>query len=205
MKEASTSHEFSEKHRNRLYALDRQVTEILLGAENQCSKKRPLRNLWSPALQKAGKEIVYWKRRISTNGHMDEGTKDLSTHLNLPATIQQSIDISLCYFYLNVARQTYRGIQKHAQEHRDTFLKCRAKEQAAQGNGVVEHAIKQIRKRERLKQDYASIQRASGANKQGLSTLDTPTPNNSGRTLITDATQIHQLLPLEIVVKELHC
>jgi len=74
LKEAIRTDTFSESHRQQLFALDNQVTEILIGAENQCSKKKVGRNLWSLALQKAGKEIVYWKGRLSSNGHADEGT-----------------------------------------------------------------------------------------------------------------------------------
>jgi hypothetical protein len=70
----------------------------------------------------------------------------------------------------------------------------RAREQAAKGNGDIEKAIKQIRQRERLKQDYASIKRAYGGNKQGLSTLDVPDSETGGRTLITGAEQIHEYL-----------
>ena len=185
---------FTERHRQQLFALDTQVTEILLGAENQCSSKRMSRNLWSPALRKAGKEVCYWKRRLRTNGYIDDGTRDLGISLDLPETIQLPMDIQLCQFYSNIAWKTYRGIQKNQREHREKFLRQRAKEQADKGHGDVEKAIKQIRQRERLKQDYASIQRAYGINKRGLSVLDTPDGTTGGRKLITEANEIHSYL-----------
>ena len=174
--------EFTERHRQQLYAVDKQVTEILLGAENQCSSEGMARNLWSPALRKAGKEIGYWRRRLRTNGYIDEGTNKLGISLDLPETIQQPMTVELCQFYSNVVWKTYRGIQKNQREYRDKFLKKRAKEQADKGHSDVAKAIKQIRQRERLKQDYASIQRAYGKNKQGLSVLDTPDLDTQGVT-----------------------
>ena len=47
LNEQSKSGSFTERERRQLFALDRQITEILLGAENQCSTKRAERNLWS--------------------------------------------------------------------------------------------------------------------------------------------------------------
>ena len=97
--------------------MDRQVTEKLLGAENQCS----------PALKKSGQEIVYWKRRLSSNGLLDEGTRDLGKTLNLPDTVQQPMTLPLCQFYLQIAWKSYRGIKAQARAHREIFLKQRAK------------------------------------------------------------------------------
>ena len=142
LREACDNDEFSEVHRRQLFSLDRQVTEILIGAENQCSKRKPYRNLWSPALQKAGQEIGYWKQRLSINGQIDEGTRDIGKALNLPDTVQIPMDIPLCQFYLSVAWKTYRSVQRQAREYREQFLKNRAKEQAGNGNGDVAQAIR---------------------------------------------------------------
>mmetsp|Transcript_20247 Transcript_20247/g.28844 ORF Transcript_20247/g.28844 Transcript_20247/m.28844 type:complete len:455 (+) Transcript_20247:252-1616(+) len=185
--------DFSERHRRQLFALDTQITEILLGAERQCSTKRSARNLWSPALRKAGHEVTYWKRRLRTTGHLDDGTRDLGLSLHLPDTVQQMMDMTLCQFYLSIAWKTYRGIQKTAREHREKFLTQRAKEHADRGNGDIEAAIKQIKQRERMRQDYRSIQHTYGTQKHGLSTLDTP-DETGGRTLLTEADQIHSYL-----------
>ena len=59
LREACDINEFTAEHRLQLFALDRQLTEILLGAEKQCSKKCKLRSLWSPALKKSGQETNY--------------------------------------------------------------------------------------------------------------------------------------------------
>lgn len=91
--------EFTESHRRQLFSLDNQITEIMIGAENQCSNKLRARILWSPALRKAGKEICYWKCRLRTNGYLDEGTRELGIYLDLLATIQQPLAISLCQFF----------------------------------------------------------------------------------------------------------
>lgn len=48
LKEVIRTDSFGDSHRDQLYALDNQVTEILLGAENHCSKKCTKRNFWSP-------------------------------------------------------------------------------------------------------------------------------------------------------------
>ena len=194
LKEAIRTDTFGESHRAQLFALDNQVTEILLGAENQCSKKRVERNLWSPALQKAGKEISYWTSRLRANGAMDAGTRELGESLNLPASIQQPLTIPVCKFYSDIARKTFRSIQAQAKAHREKFLKQLAKERAAKGNKDVEKALVQIKRKERLRRDYASIRRAYGISKQGLATLDVPDLENGGRQLITDANAIHHYL-----------
>ena len=194
LREACESDSFTDMHRQQLFTLDRQVTEILLGAENQCSNKRVFRNLWSPALRKAGKEIIYWKRRLSTNGNLDEGTHDLGIELDLPKTFQQPMTVQLCQFYLGIAWQTYRGIQRQSRMYREKFLKERAREQAAKGNGDVANAIKQIRRREKLKHDYASIRRGYGISKHGLATLDVPDPETGGRRIVTQSDEIHDYL-----------
>ena len=194
LKDAHNAGTFTDQHQKQLFALDNQVTEILLGAENQCSSKRITRNWWSPALKKAGDEIVYWRRRLSTNGCLDDGTRDFGRKLQLPATVQVPMSIDLCKFYLDIAWKSYRGIQRHSKEYREKFLKERAKILAAKGNGDEANALKQIRKREKLRRDYSEIRSAYGKEKQGLATLDVPNPETGGRTLITDATEVHEYL-----------
>ena len=102
---------------------------------------------------------------------MDEGTRDLGSQLNLPDTIQQPMTSTLCQFYLNIAWKTYRGVKTQARVYRDQFLKKRAQEYAAKEDGDTAKAVKQIRLREKLKRDYASIRMGYGENKQGLQAL----------------------------------
>ena len=194
LREACDNDEFTEDHRKLLFALDNQVTEILLGAENKCSTKRQARNLWSPALKKSGQEISYWRQRISTKGLLDGSTRDLGNKLQIPAILQQTLTPEVCKFYLDIAWKSYNGVKKQAREHRMKFLKERAKEQAAKGKGTVEKAIKQIRHREQLKMNYATIRKGYGINRMGLVTLDVPDPDTGGRKLITDADAIHNYL-----------
>ena len=194
MKEAIRTDTFGETHRIQLFALDKQVTEILLGAENQCSKRRPERNSWSPALQRAGKEINYWKNRLSANGLVDEGTRSLGIELELPNMVQEPMTAQLCKFYLDVAWKSYRGIQRQAREHRDKFLQQRAKELAEKGKSDVAKAVQHIGHKERMRGNYASIREAYGISKQGLATLDVPDPRTGGRQLITNASDIHDYL-----------
>jgi hypothetical protein len=79
--------------------------------------------------------------------------------------------------------------------YREKFLQTRAKDYASRGNVDVAQALKQIKRREQLRQDYASIRRGYGANKHGLSTLDTPDPaTEGGRKLLTKSTEIHSYL-----------
>ena len=132
LREASLG-EFTERHRRQLYALDSQITEIMKGAENQCSTKRPIRNLWSPALQKAGQEVTYWRRRLRTNGLLDEGTRNLGAFLDLPATVQVPMDEALCNFYLTIALKTYRGIQINQREYREKFSEAKGEGICRQG------------------------------------------------------------------------
>jgi hypothetical protein len=47
-----------------LNKLDGQITEILLGAEQRCSKKVVNRDKWSPRLQIGGRNILYWRARL---------------------------------------------------------------------------------------------------------------------------------------------
>ena len=85
LRDACDEDEFTDLHRQQLYLLDRQVTEILLGTKNQCSKRKAHRNLWSPALQKAGEEIGYWKRRLHTKGHLYDSTRVLCWRSLIPS------------------------------------------------------------------------------------------------------------------------
>ena len=186
--------EFGEHHRQQLYSLDKQVTEILLGAENRCNTRKVQRNLWSPALQKAGKKISYWKHRLRLNGKLDDNTKTLGLSLAIPATLQQALTLPVCQFYHTIAWKTYKGIQSHERVYRDKFLKERAQVMAAKGNGDVAAAIKQIRHREKARSDFAAIRRGYGIQKQGLATLDVPDPITGGRQLITQAEEIHEYL-----------
>mmetsp|Transcript_22442 Transcript_22442/g.32142 ORF Transcript_22442/g.32142 Transcript_22442/m.32142 type:complete len:176 (+) Transcript_22442:1387-1914(+) len=54
LREAMETGSFTNKHRQQLSILDKQITEILLGAEHQCSKRTDDRNPWSPELATAG-------------------------------------------------------------------------------------------------------------------------------------------------------
>mmetsp|Transcript_748 Transcript_748/g.1130 ORF Transcript_748/g.1130 Transcript_748/m.1130 type:complete len:523 (+) Transcript_748:2168-3736(+) len=104
------------------------------------------------------------------------------------------MSVQLCQFYLNIAWKSYRGIQSQARAHREKFLQKKAKEHVAKGNGDVSKALHQIKRKERLRGDYASIRRAYGTSKQGLATLDVPDETTGGRQLITNATEIHNYL-----------
>ena len=128
LREACDKEEFTDQHRRQLFSLDRQVTEILLEAENKCSTRKAHRNSWSPALQKAGKEIGYWRQRLHTKGQLDEGTKELGITLQIPSSLQRPLSEHLCQFYLSNAWKTYRGIQKQARAYPERFLKERASE-----------------------------------------------------------------------------
>jgi hypothetical protein len=104
------------------------------------------------------------------------------------------MSIELCKFYHSIAWKSYRGVQAQERLYREKFQQKRAKDYAASGNGDMASALKQIKQRERLKGDYASIRRGYGTSKQGLSTLDTPDPLTGGRKLITNSTEIHDYL-----------
>ena len=45
----------------------------------------------------------YWKRRLSTTGRLDKGTKDVGDKLGLPANVQAPMTVELCSYYLSVA------------------------------------------------------------------------------------------------------
>ena len=194
LREAMETNQFELKHQRRLYALDKQVTEILLGAENQCSSRKNDRNLWSPELDNAGTKIKYWRCRLKTNGHIDDSTYDLGTRLRIPSHQQQSMPIEECQKQLSIAWKNYRRIQQKARDLRYKHLKQRAEQHAAKGSGDVATSIKHLRKMERTKYDYQSIRRAYGINKQGLTTLDVPDQDTGGRLLITNKDEIHQYL-----------
>ena len=130
---------------------------------------------------------------MRTNGFLSEGTKDLGSRINLPESVQQTLTIPVCKFYLNIAWKTFNGIKQQAREHRRKFLREKAKEQAAKGNHDVQKIIKQIRHKEQIRQAYTSIRRGYGVSKMGLATLDVP-DESGGRKLITRADEIHAYL-----------
>ena len=73
-------------------------------------------------------------------------------------------------------------------------MKKKAQEYADKGNGDLANALKQIKRKERVKQDYAAIRRRYGVSKHGLATIDVPNPTTGGRDLITDTQEIHSHL-----------
>ena len=77
--------------------------------------------MWSPALKKSGQELSYWRQRLKTNGLLTEGARDLGNRLNLSITVQQTLSVPVCKFYLEVAWKSYNGIKKQAREHRIFF------------------------------------------------------------------------------------
>ena len=194
LRTACDLNEFTEEHRQQLFALDKQVTEILLGAESRCSNKCRQSNMWSPVLKKSGQEICYLRQRFRTNGFLAERTRDLGRRIDLPASVQQTLTIPVCKFYLSIAWKTFNGINKQAREYRRKFQYERAKEQAAKGHQDIQKVIKQIRHKEQTKHAYASIRRGYGISKMGLATLDVPDPISGGRKIITKADEIHTYL-----------
>ena len=194
LREAMEKDEFTLKHQRQLYILDKQVTEILLGAENQCSKRTTDRNFWSPELDNAGTAIKYGKCRVKLNGLLDDNMRELGDQLKIPEQHHRTLSIHECQQLLSKAWKRYRHIQSEAKERRKKHLKQRAEQHAQRGNGDVAASIKHLRRQERLKYDYRSIQRAYGVNKQGLTTLDVPDPDSDGRLLLTNKNDIHEYL-----------
>jgi len=55
----------SEELQIQLLNLDKQMTEIVLGAEQQCSKWGKGRHPWSPELAAVGQKVAFWSKRVS--------------------------------------------------------------------------------------------------------------------------------------------
>ena len=129
---------FSASDQAALNALDRQITEILLGAERRCSKKNVDRDKWSPRLKVGGRNILYWRARLHllSTGHASTSSsieryrrraliseKEHSTFLPRHAIKQK----------LREAWALHRSIQSQADECRMQHLDHqRADELAAQ-------------------------------------------------------------------------
>ena len=55
----------TEEDKKKLFWLNAQLTEIVLGAEKSFSKRKLNCDPWSPLLKQAGERIIYWKHRLA--------------------------------------------------------------------------------------------------------------------------------------------
>mmetsp|Transcript_16627 Transcript_16627/g.23693 ORF Transcript_16627/g.23693 Transcript_16627/m.23693 type:complete len:128 (+) Transcript_16627:2152-2535(+) len=99
-----------------LNRLDQQITEILIGAENRCSKKVVDRDMWSPRLQIGGHNILYWRARLHSSSDSSSQSKRALEAARKHAFISQAEHESILSRYqvkqrLREAWQLHRKIQ----------------------------------------------------------------------------------------------
>jgi hypothetical protein len=101
---------------NILNAIDVNITEILLWAEQHCKRVKGPHN-WSPLLASAGQTVITAKWSLSNIIHG-------RTHI--PPHVLQETAISKAKSLITEAYKTLRKVQKNARRIRESFLEDRA-------------------------------------------------------------------------------
>eukprot|EP00957_Ditylum_brightwellii_P099205 7556006-Ditylum_brightwellii.AAC.1 len=137
--------------------LDRQITEIMLGAEKKCRTPKKTGHVWSIKLVTAAREVRYWKTHKSDlydkrnpSVHLLKLGKDLDVPFKL---LPENIIVSK----LTAARKELRKVQKNTAEIRNDYLKEMACLQNSSCNTDIATIIKNIRHKEDVKSPFKLI------------------------------------------------
>lgn len=182
-----------------LNALDRQITEILLGAEQRCSRKTVDRDKWSPRLKIGGRNILYWRARLHSVNDTPSQHKSSSERYRRQALISEE-EHSACLSRnalkqkLREAWALHRTIRRKADEWRQKHLEQRAEVLASQQNTQQAKAVKAIKHQEQSKQRFARIRRANGKLKRGLIQIEVVDPDTGGMVMLTEKDAVNNAL-----------
>jgi hypothetical protein len=155
----------SAKH---LQNIDEQVSTTLLNGEYQCSKGHKQRNHWSPALQRAGRILSYWKKKMqmSRRHHFIWYILDKKRqNTNISDLDHESTDISLIKQNLTQARITWKQTKAQSADLRKQFLTAQAEDKAARQNITTEQALNSIMNAEESRRTYQQIRELVGHKK----------------------------------------
>ena len=132
-----------------LNKFDKQVTEILLGANNRCSKRVATRDPWSPALRDCGRVIVYWRARLGGLGgrlFTPRRIAQLRRQAGIPWSIhRQQHSRSSIKQRLREAWKAHRNCKLDANKMRDAHLQERAEDLAIRMKTSESKAVVMIR------------------------------------------------------------
>lgn len=189
-----------------LNALDRQITEILLGAERRCSKKVVEPDKWSPRLKVGGRNILYWRARLNLfNEGSPHGRQSLEKYRR-HALISESehtgyLSRDAIKTRLHEAWKLHRSIQRQADDWRQKHLDQRAADLSSQQNTQREKAVKAIQHQEQSRQRFSRIRRANGKIKRGLIQIEVQDSATNALTMLTDKDAVNDAL---LARNELH-
>jgi hypothetical protein len=156
--------------------LDRQITEILLGAEQRCSTKVVDRDKWSPKIKIGGRNILYWRARLNSISDLSSHHRKALERFRRLAMISDEEHASVLSQNgikqkLRQAWQLHRTFQRQAADWRQKHLQERAAELAQRQNTQQAKAVKAIKHREATKQRFSRIRELTGSSSAGLSRL----------------------------------
>ena len=192
-------HVFTEADLATLNQLDRQITEILLGAERRCSSRVVERDKWSPRIKTGGRNILYWRARLLTlteNGPISN--KSLERH-------RRRANISLEEHHSLLSRneikkrlrdawRLHRNNRNQAAILRQQHLCERAADLAERQNMQQAKAVKAIKRQEQTRQRFNRIRRANGKLKRGLIQIEVDDLEKGGLVMLTDKEAINNAL-----------
>ena len=122
--------------------LDRLLAEIRSAAEGKCDAKRTGMFPWSPALETAGRTLLYWKLRKTGFTNKKTNAKMLATlakDLTIPAVEIGPQDPKMIFKKIRQAGRDFTAVKIQAQDLRSDHLRERAMFMAAT-HSMTEHS-----------------------------------------------------------------
>ena len=189
-----------------LNLLDKQITEILLGAEKRCSTKVIEREKWSPRLKSGGRNILYWRARLHSFSHSSPSImRSLEkyrrrAHISLEEHTQ-AFSRNGIKQKLREAWRLHRTQQRQAALSREQHLQDRAMELAERQHTQQAKAVKAIKHQESTRQRFSRIRHATGKLKRGLIQIEVTDPKSGEMIMLTEKEKINDAL---LARNELH-
>lgn len=204
--ERAISRNFTEADFVALNKLDRQITEILLGAERRCSSRVVERDKWSPRIKSGGRNILYWRARLSMlTEHGAQYNKSLETHrrrANISLEEHRSVlSRNEIKKRLRDAWRLHRANRGQAEMWRQQHLRDRAADLAERQHMQQTKAVKAIQRQEQTRQRFSRIRRANGKLKRGLIQIEVDDLKTGEMVMLTDKAAINDAL---LARNELH-
>mmetsp|Transcript_24392 Transcript_24392/g.34970 ORF Transcript_24392/g.34970 Transcript_24392/m.34970 type:complete len:783 (+) Transcript_24392:946-3294(+) len=184
---------------NSFNRLDAQITEILLGAENRCSKKMVDRDNWSPKIQLSGRTILYWRACLrliqNTAVQQQRSLKKHQRRAKIPrSTHEQAMTKSAIKLKLRQAWRAHRENRNHADAMRQQHLSDRAEDLASHQNTTHEKAVRALKHQEQTRARFRRIRRVNGKMKRGLIQIEVKDPATGDLVMLTDKEAINDAL-----------
>jgi hypothetical protein len=181
-----------------LNQLDAQITEIMLSAERDCSRKSINRQPWSPQQRTIARTYSYWQQKAimaakqSFNWHHLNQLRQ-STEITL--SDHATMDITIINHQKTLTRNKWKSCKKRSYELRKKFLYERANYLATKMRTTEEKALCAIIRSEDSRRIYRNIKELLGKQQQIFTQVDIKNPspeNNHPHTTLTEQLDIER-------------